>query len=136
MATLNIYIDDKEPNYYKVATIGCTDERAYSYTICNNKDEVLDKVENFLSKNKIENKPYTGDILFVSKAPIYFTPHKIYHIKDGIIRDNEGCTFPYLNNIPLTSFKDVKEYFSKTGRTAYNNIRFDNEDYEIIEVVP
>ena len=136
MSDIIIHIDNKKPYSYKIEITDFKNELPHSYAICCNEDEVLNRVKDFLSKNKIENKPYTGDILFVSKAPIYFTPHKIYHIKDGIIRDNEGCTFPYLNNTPLTSFEDVKEYFSKTGRTAYNNIRFGDEDYEIIEVVP
>lgn len=136
MSTLNIYINDREPNDYKIATFNYKDEKAYPWHTCHNEHEVLDKVKDFLSKNKIENKPYTGDILFVSKAPMWFTPNKIYHIQDGIIKDNTGGTFPYFNDLPLISFKDVKEYFSKTGRRTCKNIRFNDESYEIIEVVP
>ena len=136
MATLNIYIDGEKPNYFKVLTINFEDTTSYSCTHCHNENEVLDKVKDFLSKNKVKDKPYTGDILFVSKAPTDFTPNKIYHIQDGIIKDNTGYSFPCYNRLPFISFEDVKEYFSTCGRTEYNNTRFSNGDYTVLEVVP
>ena len=135
MPTLSIYIDNEDPNHFKVATINLKDEKAYISTY-NNENEVLDKVKDFLSKNKVKNKLYTGDILFVSKAPDNFTPNKIYHIKDGIIKDNFGNSFPYYENIPLKSLEDVKEYFSTEGRRIYFKSRYSLKTYTLIEVAP
>lgn len=137
MSTLNIYIDSEKPNYFKITTVNSKDnEISHSYTDCHNEDEVLNKVKDFLSKNKIKDKPYTGDILFVFEAPNYFTPNKIYHIKDGIIKDNNGCSFPYYENMPFTSFEDVKEYFSAKGRKNYPNSRYSSKTCTLIEVAP
>ena len=137
MSTLNIYIDSEKPNYFKITTVNFKDnEISHSYTDCHNEDEVLNKVKDFLSKNKIKDKPYTGDILFVSEAPNYFTPNKIYHIKDGIIKDDNGCSFPYYENMPFTSFEDVKEYFSAKGRKNYPNSRYSSKTCTLIEVAP
>lgn len=137
MSTLNIYIDSEKPNYFKITTVNFKDnEISHSYTDCHNEDEVLNKVKDFLSKNKIKDKPYTGDILFVFEAPNYFTPNKIYHIKDGIIKDDNGCSFPYYENMPFTSFEDVKEYFSAKGRKNYPNSRYSSKTCTLIEVAP
>ena len=137
MASLNIYINNKEPNNYKITTVNFKDNEIFhSYTDYHNEDEVLNKVKDFLSKNKIKDKPYTGDILFVFEAPNYFTPNKIYHIKDGIIKDDNGCSFPYYENMPFTSFEDVKEYFSAEGRKNYPNSRYSSKTCTLIEVAP
>ena len=137
MSTLNIYIDSEKPNYFKITTVNFKDnEISHSYTDCHNEDEVLDKVKDFLSKNKIKDKPYTGDILFVSEAPNFFTPNKIYHIKDGVIKDDNGVSFPYSENMPLESFEDVKEYFSAKGRKNYPNSRYSSKTCTLIEVAP
>lgn len=137
MSTLNIYIDNKKPNYFKITTVNFKDNKiSYSYTDCYNEDEVLNKVKDFLSKNKAKNKPYTGDILFVSEAPSHFTPNKIYHIENGTIKDNNGVSFPYSENMPLESFEDVKEYFSSEGRKTCPTSRYNTKTYTLIEVVP
>ena len=138
MTTLNIYIDNKKPNYFKITTINFEDETSCSYTDCHNEDEVLDKVKDFLSKNKdrVKNKLYTGDILFVSEAPNFFTPNKIYHIENGIIKDDDGYSLSYFTNMPLESFEDVKEYFSAEGRKNYSMSGYNSKTYTLIEVVP
>lgn len=136
MTTLNIYIDNEKPNYFKITTINFEDETSYSYTHCHDENEVLDKVKDFLSKNKAKGKSYTGNILFVSEAPNYFTPNKIYHIKNGVIKDDNGVSFPYSENTPLESFEDVKEYFSAEGRKNYPNSRYSSKTCTLIEVAP
>lgn len=136
MPTLSVYFDNEKPDYFKVLTINFEDEKSYSYTDCHNEDEVLNKVKDFLSKNKVKDKSYTGDILFVSEAPNFFTPNKIYHVKDGIIKSNEGYSFPYCKNMPFESFEDTKKYFSAEGRENCYKSRYDKETYTIIEVVP
>lgn len=137
MSTLNIYIDNEKPNYFKITTVNFKDNKiSHSYADCYNEDEVLNKVKDFLSKNKVKDKSYTGDILFVFKAPNHFTPNKIYHIKDGIIKSNDGYSFPYYKNMPFKSFEDVKEYFSAEGRKNCLTNRYNSETYTLIEVVP
>lgn len=136
MTTLNIYIDNEKPNYFKITTINFEDETSYSYTHCHDEDEVLDKVKDFLSKNKAKGKSYTGNILFVFKAPDNFTPNKIYHIENGIIKDNNGVSFPYSENMPLESFEDVKEYFSARGRRNCSTCRYSSKTCTLIEVAP
>ena len=136
MPTLSVYFDNEKPDYFKVLTINFEDEKSYSYTDCHNEDEVLNKVKDFLSKNKVKDKSYTGDILFVSEAPERFTPNKIYHIENGIIKDDNGVSFPYSENMPLESFEDVKEYFSIKGRKNYPTSRYSSKTCTLIEVVP
>lgn len=136
MPTLSIYIDNEKSNSFKVLTVNFEDEKSYFYTHCNNENEVLDEVKDFLSKNKAKDKLYTGNILFVFKAPDNFTPNKIYHIENGIIKDNNGVSFPYSENMPLESFEDVKEYFSARGRRNYHTCRYSSETSTLIEVVP
>lgn len=136
MSTFNIYIDNEKPNSFKVLTINFEDRMSYSCTHCHNEDEVLNKIKDFFSKNKAKDKPYTGDILFVSEAPNYFTPNKIYHIKDGVIKDDNGVSFPYSENMPLESFEDVKEYFSAEGRKNYSKSRYSSKTCTLIEVAP
>lgn len=136
MPTLSVYFDNEKPDYFKVLTINFEDEKSYSYTDCHNEDEVLNKVKDFLSKNKVKDEPYTGNILFVSKAPNFFTPNKIYHIEKGVIKDDNGVSFPYSENMPLESFEDVKEYFSVEGRKNYPTSRYSSKTYTLIEVVP
>ena len=135
MPTLNIYIDNKKPNYFKITTINFEDETYCSHTDCHNEDEVLDKVKDFLSKNKVKNKFYTGNILFVYEAPNFFTPNKIYHIENGVIKDDDGYSFPYSKDMPLESFEDVKEYFSAEGRKNYSMSGYSSKAYTVIEVV-
>lgn len=50
---------------------------------------------------------YTGDVVCTRSDYRYFTKGKIYHVKNGIIKDDEGDC-----RIPFSTFEQLNAYFS------------------------